>query len=1169
MPVGPPNAGQPDPPPENQWGSAQRPAPQPRDRNLGSSAANRHQPASSGGDERQQPGLGRGSNGPGRGRSGPGRGGFGSKRGGTSKGSGAKRAGSKAAGAVARKAAASATGGASEAALKGMQAARAAKQWVKVAVPAVFVLGALLMMVITTSSGGLGGALSNFAVPPSNDAMNSPAYEPNDSYQSAYEEAGLRWEVPWTVLAGIAKTTTDQGRVAASDVADYGSLLDREPSRAPLHVGAVSFSGKNAPAAGSVVTAVGDELLTEELVTNLSGSFVSYSFTGNGTAGVTAAEQAASVTGAVVQGADVVVVVAGSVDAASGSFDEEAIRSSIDAAFTAGGDADCVVWVTVPPRFVVENDEGTSVDTAEVAAFNVNAARFNSLLVEQADLFANASVADVASMFTSDAMVGADGVAVSSIGAAVSATTIAQQVSSCMPSSGETFAEAAGESTTTTVPDETVDADGTANNTDDDTVEEDGTADDAETAPTTTTTSTTTTTTVPLATAVVSSDPSYSTIRCDADRCGPYPLIGADDTAPQGPFALDPLFVAADPKQRDPHDIEDAADLLAEELDRIRDEMLTYSGTDFARYLSDPDDALALWQTVLANAPVIWPQGTKVLSECSATGAATLVWPLEGPRAVREFAETTSIRGTGVFFDLAIVGYGKVRAPGSGVVTGVEVDNGLMALTVDHYGRFTYRLGGLNPESVTVTEGAYLGAGAEVGTAPQGVTLRVVGADGAVDPRDHIVFAYQVEAGAPGNPQAGEPVTTTTAAPDVQGNPNLDPEEEAEQACAFAAAVAGASAGGVGVGSGLVIPVAGVAAEDLFNSWDFPRSGGRTHKGIDIMAEVGRPVIAAAPGVVQDRFGSGIKCRIVGHAEYNKPTKSVIVLGDDGRNYFYTHLHTILTTAGTRVEAGDLLGTVGETGNACGTPPHLHFSIDEGRATVTNPYPELVVGTSVAADSYSGVGLSAGPGLNGVDGPALATAYARFYGGLYGADPYSGELPSWAENAAVAGLGGSPTGLYPPGTLTEEGQAAYDRNPAVAEIIIRNFPPEQQDNALRIAACESSLNPTATSPPNSNDTTDYGLFQFNDGGTLQTYLRATGEDESNIARALDPEWSARAAFLLWEDRGWQPWSCSLLPKTQIVNCETWRGCPSPAPQGPGDTSTLYATVDVTSEVDES
>lgn len=78
-------------------------------------------------------------------------------------------------------------------------------------------------------------------------------------------------------------------------------------------------------------------------------------------------------------------------------------------------------------------------------------------------------------------------------------------------------------------------------------------------------------------------------------------------------------------------------------------------------------------------------------------------------------------------------------------------------------------------------------------------------------------------------------------------------------------------------------------------------------------------------------------------------------------------------------------------------------------------------------------------------------------------------------------------------------------------------------DAVRIAYCESRLDPAAVNRANRNSTVDRGLFQLNDGGTMQR-LGVTARG------AFDPTINAQAARVLFEDRGWQPWSCQYVYK---------------------------------------
>src|SRR5262245_15568636 len=138
----------------------------------------------------------------------------------------------------------------------------------------------------------------------------------------------------------------------------------------------------------------------------------------------------------------------------------------------------------------------------------------------------------------------------------------------------------------------------------------------------------------------------------------------------------------------------------------------------------------------------------------------------------------------------------------------------------------------------------------------------------------------------------------------------------------------GGSGGGTILGHGnWVCPVQGsVSFTDTFGS---PRSGGRTHKGTDLFAPVGTPVVAVLSGSV---FFQGDP--LGGNAAY--------VNGSDGNTYYYAHLNDYVGGARS-VQAGELIGHVGQTGDAAGAPPQLHFEIRIGgpNGTRIDPYPTL------------------------------------------------------------------------------------------------------------------------------------------------------------------------------------------------------------------------------------
>jgi murein DD-endopeptidase MepM/ murein hydrolase activator NlpD len=114
---------------------------------------------------------------------------------------------------------------------------------------------------------------------------------------------------------------------------------------------------------------------------------------------------------------------------------------------------------------------------------------------------------------------------------------------------------------------------------------------------------------------------------------------------------------------------------------------------------------------------------------------------------------------------------------------------------------------------------------------------------------------------------------------------------------------------------------------DFADSWGQARPGGRRHMGTDLFAFRGTPVVANVGGHLEHRFGS-----IAGKAYYLR--------GDDGNSYYGAHLDALLAPPG-RIERGATIGTVGSTGNAEGTTPHLHFEIKPGGGTAVNPYPTL------------------------------------------------------------------------------------------------------------------------------------------------------------------------------------------------------------------------------------
>jgi len=149
--------------------------------------------------------------------------------------------------------------------------------------------------------------------------------------------------------------------------------------------------------------------------------------------------------------------------------------------------------------------------------------------------------------------------------------------------------------------------------------------------------------------------------------------------------------------------------------------------------------------------------------------------------------------------------------------------------------------------------------------------------------------------------------------------------------------IAGISARSPGV---TIIPVVGIKREQLADTFDDARGEGRIHDAIDIMAPRGTAVIAAAPGTVEKIFES----KLGGHTIY---------IRRDGGAWidYYAHLDAYVPglVEGSKVVRGQLIATVGSTGDASPEAPHLHYAINamapgenwwQGKAI--NPYPVLM-----------------------------------------------------------------------------------------------------------------------------------------------------------------------------------------------------------------------------------
>lgn len=223
----------------------------------------------------------------------------------------------------------------------------------------------------------------------------------------------------------------------------------------------------------------------------------------------------------------------------------------------------------------------------------------------------------------------------------------------------------------------------------------------------------------------------------------------------------------------------------------------------------------------------------------------------------------------------------------------------------------------------------------------------------------------------------------------------------------------------------LPIPVlVGVELRQLTKNFGDARDGGsRTHEGLDIMAPKGTPIASPTEAVVV-RVGNGS-----GSGRY------VRTANPGGESFVYMHLDQVAAglSEGDKLERGDIIGFVGNTGNASGGPAHLHFEIRDS-GDPQDPYPRLteVFTAEERAEGLVAAGKVGGdeydlPATPAAGNPATGSIVRDLELGMEGADVKVLQvfLNTHGYPVATSGVGsrGSETTYF--GALTQKALARY------------------------------------------------------------------------------------------------------------------------------------------------
>lgn len=206
-------------------------------------------------------------------------------------------------------------------------------------------------------------------------------------------------------------------------------------------------------------------------------------------------------------------------------------------------------------------------------------------------------------------------------------------------------------------------------------------------------------------------------------------------------------------------------------------------------------------------------------------------------------------------------------------------------------------------------------------------------------PRALPATSDRVEMPLPTQPATDAGAGTPVASPPVGSNAPMLPPPAVRATGVGPASVAAVDDANAINGTSLLLPVQGITAAQLQDTFSDARSGGRVHDAIDIMAPAGTPVLAVADGTVEKLFDS----KLGGITLYQFNPQRTLA-------YYYAHMQGYAPGIAEKqsLKRGQVLGYVGATGNANPDAPHLHFAIFElgpeqqwWKGTAINPYPQL------------------------------------------------------------------------------------------------------------------------------------------------------------------------------------------------------------------------------------